>query len=228
MPDPADTHPRLSAVPLFPLPNVVLFPRAILPLHIFEERYKAMTSDAIDSDGQVAMALLKPGWEKNYYNRPAIEPIVCVGQILNHERLADGNYNFLLQGTTRAKIAREHAMTADRPYRVAELIPLEETPVMEIDLGGERERLVSIFSEDELGRTAIGRQFHHMLSSPLTTADIADLIAFNFLEDLELKQSLLADTDIRHRVGRTVRALEDLVPMLLPGDRSGGSHPSMN
>jgi Lon protease-like protein len=213
---------------LFPLPNVVLFPRAILPLHIFEERYKAMTSDAIDSDGQVAMALLKPGWEKNYYNRPAIEPIVCVGQILNHERLADGNYNFLLQGTTRAKIAREHAMTADRPYRVAELIPLEETPVMEIDLGGERERLVSIFSEDELGRTAIGRQFHHMLSSPLTTADIADLIAFNFLEDLELKQSLLADTDIRHRVGRTVRALEDLVPMLLPGDRSGGSHPSMN
>jgi hypothetical protein len=67
-----------------------------------------------------------------------------------------------------------------------------------------------------------------MLSSPLATADIVDLIAFNFLEDFELKQTLLADTDVRRRVGRTVRALEDLVPMLLPSQRGGGSNPSMN
>src|SRR3954464_4040637 len=87
-----------AAVPLFPLPNVVLFPRAILPLHIFEERYKLMTADALAGDRQIAMALLQSGWEKNYYGRPAIEPIVCVGTILNHERLADGKYNFLLQG----------------------------------------------------------------------------------------------------------------------------------
>jgi Lon protease-like protein len=227
MPGSADTHPRLSAVPLFPLPNVVLFPRAILPLHVFEERYKTMTSDALDSDGQIAMALLRPGWEKTYYHRPAIEPVVCIGKILTHERLADGKYNFLLQGTMRAKIAREHAKD-EQPYRTAELIPLEETPVMEIDLGGEREKLISIFSEDELGQTPVGRQFSQMLSSPLATADIVDLIAFNFLEELELKQSLLADTDVRRRVGRTVRALEEIVPLLLPGDRSGGSRPSMN
>src|SRR5665213_523951 len=71
----AETEARgiLSAVPLFPLPNVVLFPRALLPLHIFEERYKAMTADALAGDKQIAMALLKPGWEKNYYCRPAIE-----------------------------------------------------------------------------------------------------------------------------------------------------------
>jgi Lon protease-like protein len=227
MPGPLDTHPRLSAVPLFPLPNVVLFPRAVLPLHIFEERYKEMTSNALDSDGQIAMALLKPGWEKNYYNAPTIEPVVCVGTILTHERLADGKYNFLLQGTMRAKIARELPLK-DHTYRTADLIPLEETPVMEIDLGGEREKLISIFSEAELGQTPVGRQFSQMLSSPLATADIVDLIAFNFLEDLELKQSLLADTDVRHRVGRTVRALEDLVPMLLPSQRDSGSRPSMN
>jgi Lon protease-like protein len=226
MPGPLDTHPRLSAVPLFPLPNVVLFPRAILPLHIFEERYKQMTSDALDSDGQIAMALLRPGWEKNYYSKPAIEPVVCVGRILTHERMPDGKYNFLLQGTMRAKIAREHPTNA-LAYRTAELIPLEETPVMEIDLGGEREKLISLFAEDELGQTAVGRQFAQMLSSPLATADIVDLIAFNFLEDFELKQTLLADTDVRRRVGRTVRALEDLVPMLLPSQRGGGSNPSM-
>jgi Lon protease-like protein len=227
MPNPAETHPRLSAVPLFPLPNVVLFPRAVLPLHVFEERYKAMMSDALDRDGQIAMALLRPGWEKNYYSRPAIEPVVCIGRILAHERLADGKYNLLLQGTMRAKVSREQ-VSDTKSYRVAELIPLEESPVMEIDLGGEREKLISIFSEDELGQTPVGRQFGQMLSSPLPTADIVDLIAFNFLEEIELKQSLLADTDVRRRVERTVHALEEIVPALMPRGRSDRSGPSMN
>src|SRR5436190_22730846 len=87
----------LGVVPIFALPNVVLFPRAVLPLHIFEERYKTMTADALLGDKRIAMALLKPGWEKNYYQRPDIEPVVCVGRILAHERLAEGRYNFLLQ-----------------------------------------------------------------------------------------------------------------------------------
>ena len=52
------------STPLFPLPNVVLFPRAVLPLHIFEDRYKAMITDALRGNRLIAMALLKPGWEK--------------------------------------------------------------------------------------------------------------------------------------------------------------------
>src|SRR3954447_23386098 len=87
-----------EVVPLFPLPNVVLFPKAVLPLHIFEERYKQMTADVLRSHRQGARALLRPGWEKNYYGRGVIEPVVCLGAILSHERLPDGRYNFLLQG----------------------------------------------------------------------------------------------------------------------------------
>src|SRR4029078_6275463 len=96
-----------AAVPLFPLPNVVLFPRAVLPLHIFEERYKAMTADALRGDGVIAMALLKHGWEKCYYAAPSLETVVCVGKILTQEKLPDGKYNFLLQGIARAKVAAE-------------------------------------------------------------------------------------------------------------------------
>ena len=84
----------LEAVPLFPLPNVVLFPNALLPLHVFEERYKAMTMDALAGRRQIAMALLSPGWEKCYYGRPAIEKVVCVGTIVSHQRLPDGKFNF--------------------------------------------------------------------------------------------------------------------------------------
>src|SRR3954451_15222395 len=145
-PDAARSIGGLSAVPLFPLPNVVLFPRAILPLHIFEERYKAMAADAIADDRQIAMALLKPGWERNYYGRPTIEPVVCVGLILSHEKLPDGKYNFLLQGQRRARISREIA-GVDVPYRVAELHPIEETKHFEIDLDDQRRRLREVLED---------------------------------------------------------------------------------
>ena len=201
----------LSAVPLFPLPNVVLFPRAVLPLHIFEERYKTMTADALRGQRLIAMALLKAGWEKNYHGRPPIDAVACVGIILTHERLADGKYNFLLQGQSRARIVREHG---DEPYRVAKLEPLVELPVMEIDLANERRRLSDLFDDGRLLATGIGRRFRELLAAPIPTADIADLIAFNFLEDVQLKQSLLAEGDVRRRVGLIVDAFESLHSVL--------------
>src|SRR3954451_7680336 len=180
--EPGDQGAVLTAVPLFPLPNVVLFPRAILPLHIFEERYKVMTADALAGDRQIAMALLKPGWEKSYYFRPAVDPIVCVGTILTHERLPDGRYNLFLQGTTRARIVKE--LSVDVSYRIAQLQALPEEKIFEIDLGPARERLAEIFSQKFFATNALGKQFRQMLTSPLSTADIADLIAFNVLDDV--------------------------------------------
>jgi ATP-dependent Lon protease len=219
----------LSAVPLFPLPSVVLFPRAVLPLHIFEERYKAMTADVLRGQRQVAMALLKPGWERDYYQKPAIEPVVCVGRILSHERLPDGKYNFLLQGQTRARIARETA--GGKPYRVAELEPLCETAVAEAELEDERERLTRIFRPALLGSTPVGRQFRALLGAgDLGTPDVADLIAFNYLDDVRLKQSLLEECDVRRRVQRTLQALEDARPGLQVASQqaSGDADVSLN
>src|SRR3954470_1563852 len=151
-----DLNP-FSAVPLFPLPNVVLFPRAVLPLHVFEERYKAMTADALRGDRQVAMALLKPGWERDYYSRRAIEPVVCIGTILTHERLPDGKYNFLLQGHTRARVVQE--ADGEQDYRVATLEPIVETEVLEIDLEPQRLRLASMFDRGPLAAIATAAQF---------------------------------------------------------------------
>jgi Lon protease-like protein len=219
---------QLDAVPLFPLPNVVLFPRAVLPLHIFEERYKAMTADALEGDRQVAMALLRPGWEKDYYGKPAIEPVVCVGTILSCERLPDGKYNFLLQGHTRASIVREHGK---RPYRVAQLQPLPISDVLEIDLTNHRLRLVELFTADVFAETALAPQFRQLLNGPTKTADIADLLAFSYFEDVALKQSLLAEGDVLHRVERTIAHLESLRPWVRsvrPARRSSGRPPSSN
>jgi Lon protease-like protein len=209
---PSDQELDLSAVPLFPLPGVVLFPHAVLPLHIFEDRYRSMTSDAIDGDRLIAMALLKPGWEKSYYGRPTIEPVVCVGRILSHEKLADGKYNFLLEGVARARIVRElgTAQAFDTPYRVAHLERLDEIPAMEIDLAGERERLATLFSASPLRAVGGGVQFRQIVKSHLPTAAITDLAAFTFLDDPAMKQSLLEEVDVRRRVGRVTLALEQL------------------
>lgn len=213
----SDSHRKradLSAVPLFPLPNVVLFPRAVLPLHIFEERYKDMTADALAGPRQIAMALLCPGWEKNYHLRPQIAPVVCVGRILVHERnAADGTYNLLLQGHTRARIVREQT---DKAYRTAHLEPLEEHNLDEIELLEYRHRMISVFDGGSLLATVIGRQFRQLLTTPLSTAEIADLIAFNFLEDAQLKHSLLCECDVKRRVGQIVSAFESQLPAQEP------------
>ncbi len=226
MTDP-DTSNLLAAVPLLPLPNVVLFPKAVLPLHIFEERYKLMTAHALEGDRRVAMALLKPGWETNYYSKPAIEAVVCVGRILTFEKLPDGKYNFLLQGETRARILRE--VLADEPYRLAELQPLAESgEVMEIDLGPERQRFAELFEHGVLGGTSIGRQFRQLIGGPPPTSVVADLIAFNFLEDVRVKQALLAEQDVRRRVARTIDAMERMRPALQAAHLGGADDHSMN
>ena len=224
MPHPAEQS-DLTAVALFPLPNVVLFPRAVLPLHIFEERYRTMTADVLAGDRQVAMALLKPGWEKDYYSRPAIEPVVCVGTILSHEKLPDGKYNFLLQGHTRARVASEHG---GRPYRVATLEPIAETNDDEDALRDERERLARVFRPALLGATPVGRQFRQLVAGGLRTADIADLLAFNYLDDTRLKQSLLEEGDVARRVRRIVEAVEASQPALHLAYLRDNADPEMN
>ena len=104
-----------SPLPLFPLPNVVLFPGVFLPLHIFEARYRAMTEDALAGDRMIGMALLKPGFEAEYEGRPPIYPVGCVGLITHAERVPDGRFHIVLQGVERFRVVGEDA---SRVYRL--------------------------------------------------------------------------------------------------------------
>src|SRR5678815_4288930 len=113
-------------LPLFPLPNVVLFPNVFLPLHIFEPRYREMVADAIAGDRVIGMALLKPGWEDDYEGRPPIFATGCSGVITHFERLPDGRYNIILRGVERFRILEEEE---SRSYRRAIVEPLTEPPL---------------------------------------------------------------------------------------------------
>ncbi len=198
--------PAPAVVPLFPLPNLVLFPRAVLPLHVFEERYKAMTADVLAGDKRIAMALLRPGWHGDYLGRPPLEAAVCVGTIVAQERLADGRYNFMLRGDGRGRIVRE--VEGGHPYRSAEVEFPDEPTVLEIDLEGDRRRLRSLFAPGtRLAGSPGGGKFAELLASLAPTTAVADLIAFHVLDDVAAKQQLLADTDPRRRVRRLITLL---------------------
>lgn len=214
MDEPSDESEGPLKVPLFPLPNVVLFPRAVLPLYVFEERYKRMIADAMEGDRRIAMALLQPGWEKDYYCRPPIEPVVCVGRIIANEKSKSGEYTLLLQGQMRAVLQNETGgrPSDPTPYRVATVQPLPETAAMEIDLAGSRQDLRTIFSHASLG--VPGKQLNDLFTGPMSTAQIADLVAFRFLEDIRLKQALLAEADVVRRVERIVREVRSLRELL--------------
>lgn len=117
-------HPELKdfagRAPVFPLPSAVLFPQVSLPLHIFEERYRALTAAALAGDRLLALAVLCPGWEPRYEHKDvAIYPTVCLGRISLDERLPDGRYMLVVRGLARARVVAEEP--TDLPYRMARL-----------------------------------------------------------------------------------------------------------
>jgi Lon protease-like protein len=110
-------------IPIFPLPNAVLFPNVFLPLHIFEPRYRTMVADALRGDRMIGMVLLQPGYEADYEGRPSVYPIGCAGLITHSEALPDGRFNIVLRGIEKFRIAAEDD---SRPYRLARVEPLPE------------------------------------------------------------------------------------------------------
>jgi Lon protease-like protein len=122
-----------SVIPMFPLPNVVLFPNVFLPLHIFEPRYREMVGDALEGDRIIGMVLLKEGWEIDDEGRPPVYAIGCSGVITHAERLGDGRYNIVLRGLEKFRILTEDAR---RSYRIAEI-----ESVAELSTDGDRARL---------------------------------------------------------------------------------------
>ena len=96
-----------EAVRLFPLPNLVMFPHVVQPLHVFEPRYCDLLEDALAGDRKIAMVLLEPGGKRITKVGLLIAPVACVGKVVAHERLPTGRHNILIRGLKRVAIQRE-------------------------------------------------------------------------------------------------------------------------
>ena len=204
-------------LPLFPLPNVVLFPNVFLPLHVFEPRYREMVADAVASERMIGMVLLQSGWDRDYEGRPPIYPIGCSGVVTHVERLPDGCYNLVLRGIERFRILEEdHALS----YRRAIVEPLRERPLGADDRAAiqhQRAKLESLLapSVDRDGdlREPRGDLNQSRTGDPRMPASMSDedlvhaLAQYLDLEAIE-KQALLEQPCLRTRAESLVELLE--------------------
>jgi Lon protease-like protein len=111
------------SIPIFPLPDIALFPKVARPLHIFEPRYRAMVADALKGDRIIGMVALRPGYEGDYEGQPPIYAIGCAGLITDVEELPDGRFNIMLRGLGKFRVVSEDR---SRPYRLADVEAIPE------------------------------------------------------------------------------------------------------
>jgi hypothetical protein len=181
-------------IPVFPLPNVVLFPNVFLPLHIFELRYRAMVSDALAGDRIIGMVLLQPGYEDDYEGAPPIYATGCSGLITHAEKLDDGRYNLILRGLEKFSIQNEEVPAVGRLYRSAVITPIDETvrATERDDLRRERQKLQHLLTPIFTGGLE-GRLPEAMPDEDLINA-LAQYLEFDPMEKLALleRQGALA------------------------------------
>lgn len=208
-----------GTVRLFPLPNVVLFPQVVQPLHIFEPRYRQLTVDALADDRLIAPVLLRPGWDADYDGRPAVQPVLCVGRIVAEQRLPDGRFNLLLRGLSRARIVEE--LSIDKLYRSARVELQAEGALPPADnVRWLRDRIGAAvrpwFADDGPAL----RQLEKLVQNPeLSLGVLCDLLGFAAPLMIEAKQQLLEATDIEERAQLLLQFLQ--VGQQPPSGKSG-------
>jgi Lon protease-like protein len=193
---------------LFPLPNLVMYPHVMQPLHIFEGRYREMLEDSLASDRLIAMALLEPGWETDYESRPPVARYACLGKVVTHHRLKDGRYNLLLMGVGRIRIVEE--MPPLRSFRQAKVELLRESFVNDAaDHVDElqRELLAAIEKHMPCGCQS-PEQLREMFAQHLPLSMMTDLAAYALPFDMTVKQQLLAEPRVDVRAQLVLEQLE--------------------
>jgi uncharacterized protein len=199
-------------LPIFPLPDLTFFPHTLLPLHVFEARYRAMITDCLARDRRLAVVGLQPGYEPIYGGKPPVKRTAGAGTIVRCERLATGRFNILLRGECRIRIERE--LPADTLYRIALATELREVggerPAVEDLARAVRERCLQIF--DAMGRST--KRMREALEGVSSPAELGDQVASAVLPDASLRQALLEELDVERRLERLTAALDALLEKL--------------
>jgi len=197
-----------AALKVFPLPSIVLFPGMMLPLHIFEQRYRELLKDCLQSDKVMVLAQLEPGWERHYADRPRLRPIACAGIVVWQQAFPDGRYNIIVHGAVRVRILEE--LAPRKLYREvqARVIPdpVQVAPEEEqlrqavLELSG---RLPQPFGDSLLQSAARTRG-----------GSLADAVAAIVVSDVERRQQLLGELDVPQRLRGVLNDVGELIGRL--------------
>jgi uncharacterized protein len=208
---------------LFPLPGLVFFPQAVQPLHIFEPRYRQLAADVLAEDRLIAPVLLRPGWDENYDERPAVHTVACLGRVIADQLLPDGRYNLVLRGLARVRIREE--LDAGKLYRVARTEVLRDCITGDVD---ELMTLRTALADLMLPRVTAGpvrEQLRELFKGELPLGQLCDVLAFALPLPPEAKQELLEIVGVTDRARQLMEAFRAVVEGAAPAGAGGKRFP---
>jgi len=205
----------LQRLPMFPLPGVVLFPHALLPLHIFEERYKKMARELLASHRHLSVALLESPADADRTDKPPVRPIMGVGEVVMAHELPDGRFNLVVRGRARIELQRE--LLTDDPYRVIVGTVRQDVPVRSA---------AELTDADQSLRALVGRLadsipeggelLRQVVASQATPQELADVLAAALVVDVHKRQRLLENRDLLKRIERVTAEVVAMTGRIAP------------
>lgn len=203
--------PLLPRLPIFPLPAAQLFPRTLLPLHVFEPRYRALVRDALAGERLVGIPMLEPGYEADYGGRPAVRPICGVGQIVQSHLHPDGRYDLLLRGLGRVRIVEE--LPPAELYRLVRAERLDEPPPGR-PLAADLSALVALCDRLATVLPSGSETLRELVRQESEPGAVCDVVASALLTEPGDRQRLLETLDVATRLERLCDAVVTLLGRL--------------
>ena len=189
----------LASLPLFPLPGVVFLPSTLLPLHVFEPRYRKLVRDCIGTHGVLAVPLLREGWQSDYEGRPPVHEVMGAGRIVRHQELPDGRYNLLVLGLGRVRLLEEPP--TDEPYRIGRAEIIEDRVPLGADerLRQTVDQLRLVSGQIMRAHPTLAPEFARVMENARGTPQLIDMLAHLVLREADDRQACLEADDLLAR-----------------------------
>jgi Lon protease-like protein len=192
-------------VPVMPLPGALLFPHALLPLYVFEPRYRQMLDHALNHHRIFSVALVKP-------DRPAWESpadffhVAGVGLIRACVERDDGTSNLILQGLERVRFT---SFAQDEPFPIATIEPIESESETSVETEALAAKVVELYSHMKGDGRALPEKVDRYLSDLSDPEMLADLVASTFIDDALRRQRVLEERSVNQRLRLVIQYLRD-------------------
>lgn len=205
---------QLGRLPIFPLPGAVLLPYALIPLHVFEPRYRKMVRDCQAGSGVLALANVPPEALRERRQPPRVLPVIGAGILARVDPLPDGRSNIVLRGVLRARIVEE--LPAQEPYRLVRAEPLAAPDAADLTRPAEQLRqLVLALCARRPGAAAAA--LAQMAGSKAVPGELADAIGAMVVESPQDRQQLLEISSPEERVRRVAQHVAFALAQTEPG-----------
>ncbi|MEO8902008.1 MAG: LON peptidase substrate-binding domain-containing protein [Polyangiaceae bacterium] len=213
----------LTDLPIFPLPNVVLFPGALLPLHVFEPRYRELTRDVLAGKQLMGIARLKPGFEADYEGRPPVFEVCGLGSVIESVAYPDGRYDITLRGLAVVRIVNE--LPSDRPYRRMHVEEVGDSPSDPAVTSAWQRQLISLWNQLAPHLPENIRDLRTLTRGAEGAGAYADRLAGALVGDAEASQRVLEEPDPAERLRMLAERLQSVLDSVAP---SAGRRADLN